>query len=76
MSTAQQGNFDFSSFNAQTDRIPAGLQIFLAQQLLSNAAWQLARFDNPRSDDVMGILTDVKILRATMKADALARSSK
>lgn len=76
MSTAQQGNFDFQSFNAQTDRIPAGLQIFLAQQLLSNAAWQLSKFDNPRAETCVELMNDVKALRATMKADALARSGK
>ena len=76
MSTAQQGNFDFSSFNAQTDRIPAGLQIFLAQQLLSNAAWQLSKFDNPRAEAAVELMNDCKALRVLMKADALARSSK
>lgn len=77
MSTQQQqGNFDFNQFNAMTDRIPAGLQIFLAQQLLSNAAWTMQKFDNPRADSVTALITDVKFLRNAMKADALARASK
>jgi hypothetical protein len=70
---AQQQNFDFNAFNQLTERVPAGLQIFLAQQLLSNAAWTMQKFDNPRGDTVMGILTDVKTLRGAMKADAAAR---
>ena len=77
MSTQQQqGNFDFNAFNAQTDRIPAGLQIFLAQQLLSNAAWQLSKFDNPRAEAAVELMNDCKALRALMKADAAARASK
>jgi len=76
MSTAQEGNFNFNAFNAQTDRIPAGLQIFLAQQLLSNAGWQLARFDNPRAETAVELMNDCKALRALMKADAEARAKK
>ena len=72
---AQQQNFDFNAFNALTERVPAGLQIFLAQQLLANAAWTMQKFDNPRADTVMGIVTDVKFLRNAMKADAVARSA-
>jgi hypothetical protein len=74
MSTAQQGKFNFNQFNEITDRIPAGLQIFLAQQLLSNAAWQLSKFDNPRAEKAVEVMTECKVLRALMKADAEARS--
>ena len=71
---AKQNDFDFNAFNALTERKPAGLQIFLAQQLLSNALWTLQRFDNPRSDDVQGIVGEIKALRSLMKDDAAARA--
>ena len=75
MSTQQQeSKFNFNQFNAMTDRIPAGLQIFLAQQLLSNAAWQLSKFDNPRAETAVELMNDCKALRALMKADSAARS--
>lgn len=72
---AQQNNFDFQAFSALTDRIPAGLQVFLAQQLLSNALWNYDRYDNPRADEVRGIHDDIKALRQKLKADAAARAS-
>ena len=71
---SQQSNFDFNAFNALTERKPAGLQIFLAQQLLSNALWSMEKFDNPRQTEVRDALNALKALRAQLKADALARA--
>ena len=68
-----QNNFDFNGFNALTERKPAGLQIFLAQQLLSNALWSMEKYDNPRQTEVRDALNDIKMLRTQMKADAAAR---
>ena len=70
-----QNDFDFNSFNALTERKPAGLQIYLAQQLLSNALWSMERYDSPREDNVRGILGDIKALRQLLKDDAAARAS-
>ena len=70
---SQQNNFDFNAFNALTERKPAGLQIFLAQQLLSNALWSMDKFDNPRASDVQGLVTEIKTLRALLKQDAADR---
>ena len=70
---SQQNNFDFNSFNNLTERKPAGLQIFLAQQLLSNALWSMEKFNNPRGADVSSIVTDIKELRALLKQDAADR---
>jgi hypothetical protein len=72
---SQQNNFDFNAFNAMTERKPAGLQIFLAQQLLANALWSMEKYDNPRQVEVRDALNDIKTLRTRMKADALARES-
>ena len=69
-----QNNFDFNAFNALTERKPAGLQVFLAQQLLSNALWSYEKYDNARQQEVRDILNEVKALRARLKADALARA--
>lgn len=70
---SQQSNFDFNAFNELTERKPAGLQIFLAQQLLSNALWSMEKYDNPRGTDLHSILTSVKELRALLKQDAADR---
>jgi hypothetical protein len=69
-----QNNFDFNAFNALTERKPAGLQIFLAQQLLSNALWSMENYDNPRQTEVRDALNAVKTLRAQLKSDAAARA--
>jgi hypothetical protein len=71
---SQQNTFDFNGFNALTERKPAGLQIFLAQQLLSNALWTMEKYDNPRQVEVRDALNALKALRAQLKADALARA--
>ena len=71
---SQQNNFDFNEFNNLTERKPAGLQIFLAQQLLSNALWSMEKYDNPRSQLVQDALNQVKSLRALMKQDAEVRA--
>jgi predicted SprT family Zn-dependent metalloprotease len=70
----QQNNFDFNGFNSLTNGKPAGLQIFLAQQLLSNALWQMEKYSNPREQDVRDIFNEVKTLRTRLKADAEARA--
>ena len=69
-----QNNFDFNAFNGMTERKPAGLQIFLAQQLLSNALWSLEKYDNPRQVEVRDQLNAIKALRENMKVDAAARA--
>ena len=71
---SQQNNFDFNGFNALTERKPAGLQIFLAQQLLSNALWSMEKYDNPRQTEVRDALNAIKSLRAQLKSDASARA--
>ena len=71
---SQQSNFDFNAFNALTDRKPAGLQIFLAQSLLSNALWSMEKYDNARQTEVRDALNALKTLRAQLKGDALARA--
>ena len=70
-----QNDFDFNNFNAMTQRKPAGLQIFLAQQLLSNALWSMEKYDNPRSFEVRDALNSIKALRQLMKDDAAARAT-
>ena len=70
---AQQNDFDFNSFNVLTERKPAGLQIFLAQQLLSNALWSMDKYDNPRASDVQSLVNEIKALRALLKQDAADR---
>ena len=72
---SQQNNFDFNAFNGMTERKPAGLQIFLAQQLLSNALWSMEKYDNIRQTEVRDALNAIKTLRTQMKADALARET-
>jgi hypothetical protein len=72
---SQQNNFDFNGFNALTERKPAGLQIFLAQQLLSNALWSMEKYDNPRQVEVRDALNALKTLRTQLKGDALARAA-
>jgi len=74
MATAQRNDFSFDDFNKLTERVPAGLQVFLAQQLLANACWQLDKWDNPRASEANTVLTQVKILRNQMKQDAAARA--
>lgn len=69
-----QNNFDFNAFNGMTERKPAGLQIFLAQQLLSNALWSMEKYDNPRAVEVRDQLNAIKALRENMKVDAAARA--
>jgi hypothetical protein len=72
----QNNKFNFDGFNELTERKPAGLQIFLASQLVSNALWSLEKYDNPRATELRSILNDIKSLHTAMKADALARASK
>lgn len=72
---SQQNNFDFNGFNAMTERKPAGLQIFLAQQLLANALWSFEKYNNPRQTEVRDALNALKTLRTQLKADALAREA-
>ena len=72
---SQQSNFDFNAFNVLTERKPAGLQIYLAQQLLSNALWSFEKYDNPRQEEVRDALNSLKALRAQLKDDAAARAT-
>ncbi|CAB4169987.1 hypothetical protein UFOVP907_39 [uncultured Caudovirales phage] len=68
-----QNNFDFDAFNAVTAKAPAGLKLYLAQQLMSNVLFTMQMYDNPRADDVHSIFADIKALRSKTKDDAAAR---
>jgi hypothetical protein len=70
-----QNDFDFKAFNSLTERVPAGLQVYLAQQMLSNALWSFERYDNPRQVEVRDELNSIKSLRQSLKDDAAARAS-
>ena len=70
---SQQNDFDFNAFNNLTERKPAGLQIFLAQQLLANALWTMEKYDNPRATKVDELVMSIKALRADLKQDAANR---
>lgn len=70
-----QNNFDFNQFNSLTERKSSGLQLFLAQQLISNALWSMENYDNPRQTECRDVLNAIKSLRAQMKADAAARAA-
>lgn len=69
-----QGNFDFESYNALIAGKPAGLLVFLVQDMLQSVEWQMNRFKNPRIEEVESILQEVKELRAGMKQDAADRA--
>ena len=71
-----QNSFEFNDFNELTNNIPPGLQIFLAQQLLTNAAWQMTRYENPRAEAALELMNQCKVLRTAMKDDAAARAKK
>lgn len=69
-------NFDFDAFNKLTNNIPAGLQVFLAQQLMANATWSYSKYGNVREEEANSILTEIKLLRAQLKQDAADRARK
>ena len=75
-SNSSTSNFDFNAFNAMTERKPAGLQVFLAQQLLSNALWSMQKYDNPLAEGVDDMVTAIKGIRAEMKIAAAKRALK
>jgi len=75
-SNSSTSNFDFNAFAAMTERKPAGLQVFLAQQLLGNALWSMQKYDNPSADDVEQTIAAIKQIRADLKVAAAARAKR
>lgn len=71
----KQSNFDFNAFNNLTNQRPAGLQVYLAMQLLDNALRSLEKFNNPRETEARDALNAVKALRNMLKVDAEKRAS-
>ena len=69
-------SFDFNAFNGLTGRVPTGMKVFLALQLLKDAVVSLERFENPLESDLRGIVTDLKDFRTSYKADSAARAEK
>jgi hypothetical protein len=72
---AQGNDFDFKAFNTLTERIPAGLQIFLAIQMLDTALWQFHKYENRREGELSDIVDELKQLRKDYKADAEKRAN-
>ena len=69
-----QQQFDFDTFNSVTSRIPAGLGVFLALQLMINARNSFEYFDNvARESEASEIVSSLKLLRAALKQDAAER---
>ena len=68
--------FDFDSFNKLTNDIAPGLKVALAESLLTSALWSLERFNNPLSDELLGVRTELKTFRAKYKARQEERANK
>lgn len=70
-------NFNFDDFNKMTNRIPAGLALVLAKNLLKQAQMSFDFFDNDElATEVRGILGSLKEVIDTNKAQAAERAAK
>lgn len=68
--------FDFNAFNKMTDNIAPGLKIALAEGLLRSALYTMERFNNPLTDELMGVNMELKTFRVKYKQAAEQRNSK
>lgn len=73
-SSFSQNSFNFDAFNAITQSTPAGMKVFLAQQLLAKAVFDLEMYENPNEGDLRAVLNSLKEVRASMKSEAAARA--
>ena len=65
--------FDFKAFNDMTNNVAPGLQIALAEGLIRSALYSLERFNNPLTDELLGVNMELKSFRVKYKAAADAR---
>jgi hypothetical protein len=66
-------DFDFDSFNKATKEAGAGLKLFLAEQLLSDALSVMTKFRNPLRKDLEDIVDELSSLRKESKKQAANR---
>jgi len=77
--TGARNDFDFEAYNTILSpngrKIPAGLQIALAEGLLNDALYSMERFHNPLADDMKGIGLELRTFRVKWKEAAALRNA-
>ena len=65
--TSYNNDFDFTKYNEQIKDAPAGLRLFLAQQLLENAADMMGRAQKDLRAQTEDLADEVKALRESRR---------
>lgn len=68
--------FDFDSYNKLIANAGSGLQLHLAIGMLRKVHFQMFQYDNPLQEDMGGVVTELKLLQASMKQQAKEREER
>ena len=68
-----QNKFNFDAFNDLKKTAPAGLKIFLAQQLMDEVLFTAQRYRNPLRHELSSLCDEVADFRESWKRQAAAR---
>ena len=68
-----QSKFNFDAFNELKKTAPAGLKIFLAQQLMDEVLFTAQRYRNPLRHELSSLCDEVADFRESWKRQAAAR---
>lgn len=68
-----QSKFNFDAFNDLKKTAPAGLKIFLAQQLMDEVLFTAQRYRNPLRHELSSLCDEVADFRESWKRQAAAR---
>jgi hypothetical protein len=81
MSDANKGQavgreqFDFVAWEKLIEGLPAGMQMWMASDLLTRAGLSMMRFRNPRGRTALDLADNTNSLRIAVKADRAARDA-
>ena len=73
MAQQVQNQFNFDAFNQLKKTAPAGLKVFLAQQLMDEVLFTAQRYRNPLRHELSSLCDEIADFRESWKRQAAAR---
>lgn len=73
MAQQVQNQFNFDAFNQLKKTAPAGLKVFLAQQLMDEVLFTAQRYRNPLRHELSNLCDEIADFRETWKKASAAR---
>lgn len=73
--SVEREQFDFTAWEHLVEKLPAGMQLWMASDLATRAGLSMTRFRNPRARAALDLADNLNSLRIAIKEDRAAKAA-